>query len=61
MEKKVKAAAKAKNAATSAKAKKGERLVCDLCGATVVVDKECGCDACGITCCGQDMTVIGCC
>jgi hypothetical protein len=53
--------ARAKNVKTGAKAKKGEKYVCDACGMVITVDKACGCDPCGITCCGQDMSPLSCC
>jgi hypothetical protein len=51
MEKKKKTV-KAKNE----KAKKGDRLECGVCGASVIVDNECSCgDDCGVSCCGESM------
>ena len=53
--------AKAKAAKKTSKAKKGTKLVCDACGMAVTVDKACGCDPCGISCCGEEMRISGCC
>lgn len=52
--------AKAKGAKTGSKTKKGTKYICDVCGMVVTVYKECGCDPCNITCCGQDMTLLTC-
>jgi hypothetical protein len=45
--------------------KVGDRLVCGDCGVEVEVTKNCGCDDCGIVCCGKPMEVVkkagGCC
>lgn len=38
-----------------AKAKKGERLSCNVCGLVVVVDEACGCEATEIICCSEPM------
>ena len=35
--------------------KKGDKYGCDVCGLVVTVDEACGCDACDIICCGQEM------
>ncbi|MDD5195097.1 MAG: hypothetical protein PHQ96_05445 [Candidatus Omnitrophica bacterium] len=56
----MKAKSKAKKAAVSSKAKKGEKYVCDSCGMIVAVDKGCSCEACDIVCCGQDMQAVTC-
>jgi len=53
---------KAKSAAKkSGKVTKGKKLVCDSCGLIVTVDKDCCCDSCDITCCGQEMSPLSCC
>jgi type IV secretory pathway VirB10-like protein len=51
------AAAAAKPAkARPAKARKGDRLYCEVCGLAVSVDETCGCaEACDIICCGREM------
>jgi biotin carboxyl carrier protein len=42
--------------AKPAKAGKGDRLYCELCGLVVSVDEACGCvEVCDIVCCGQEM------
>lgn len=51
---------KTKSAKKSVKARKGARYVCNACGMTVAVDKECCCDPCDLTCCGQNMTLLTC-
>ena len=38
-----------------AKAKTGDRYVCDECGMIVSVEEPCTCDACGIVCCDLPM------
>lgn len=38
-----------------AKAKTGDRYVCDECGMVVSVEEPCTCDACGIVCCDVPM------
>ena len=38
-----------------AKAKTGDRYVCDECGMVVSVEEPCTCDACGIVCCDLPM------
>jgi predicted ATP-dependent serine protease len=38
-----------------AKAKTGDRYVCDECGMVVSVEEACTCDACGIVCCDVPM------
>ena len=38
-----------------ARAKEGDRYVCDECGMVVSVDEACGCEACGIVCCDVPM------
>ena len=38
-----------------AKAKTGDRYVCDECGMIVSVDEACSCEACGIVCCDAPM------
>jgi hypothetical protein len=38
-----------------AKAKTGDRYVCDECGMVVSVDDPCGCEACEIVCCDVPM------
>lgn len=38
-----------------ARAKQGERYVCDECGMVVSVEEPCTCDACGIVCCDVPM------
>ncbi len=38
-----------------ARAKKGDRYVCDECGMVISVDEPCGCDACEIVCCDVPM------
>ena len=38
-----------------AKAIKGERLSCEVCGLVVVVDEACGCAATEIICCSKPM------
>ena len=35
-----------------------EIRVCEKCGASVEVIKDCKCENCGIKCCGQEMSVI---
>lgn len=52
---------KTKAAKTGARLKKGEKYVCDACGMAVTVNKECGCNPCDITCCGQSMVPSACC
>ena len=52
---------KAKAKATGSKVKKGTKLTCDSCGVIVTVDKDCSCDPCGMTCCGEAMTPVICC
>lgn len=52
---------KAKGVKAASKKKKGSKYVCDACGMVVTVDKECGCDSCNISCCGQDMSLLTCC
>ncbi len=40
----------------TARAGKGDRLSCEVCGLVVSVDETCGCaEACDIICCGQQM------
>jgi len=54
----VKKAAKktVKKAATKGKGKKGESLVCGVCGLSVTVDEVCGCEeAHPIICCMEPM------
>lgn len=42
--------------AKPAKARKGDKLYCELCGLVVSVDEACGCaEVCDIVCCGQEM------
>jgi hypothetical protein len=42
--------------AKKAKAGRGEKLYCEVCGLVVSVDETCGCvEVCDIVCCGQDM------
>lgn len=54
--------AKAKKAVKkNVKMKKGNKLVCEECGAVVVVEEPCTCDSCGISCCGEPMTASCCC
>ncbi|QUH24265.1 desulforedoxin [Methanobacterium alkalithermotolerans] len=36
-------------------AKKGEKYRCEVCGLTINVEEECGCDECAIVCCGKPM------
>lgn len=38
-----------------ARAKEGDRYVCDECGMVVWVDEPCGCDTCEIVCCDVPM------
>jgi hypothetical protein len=38
-----------------AKAKTGDRYVCDECGMIISVDEPCGCDTCEIVCCDVPM------
>ena len=38
-----------------ARAKSGDRYVCDECGMVVSVEEACTCDACGIVCCDVPM------
>lgn len=38
-----------------ARAKTGDRYVCDECGMVVSVEEPCACDACGIACCDVPM------
>ncbi len=38
-----------------AKAKKGDKLSCTLCGLVVVVDKACGCATAEVLCCKKPM------
>jgi hypothetical protein len=35
--------------------KKGDKLVCDLCGLAVTVCDECGCETHELICCGEPM------
>jgi hypothetical protein len=35
--------------------KKGERYECGECGLVVLVEDPCGCSACDLICCGQQM------
>uniref|UniRef100_A0A7V4E3E6 Desulfoferrodoxin N-terminal domain-containing protein n=1 Tax=candidate division WOR-3 bacterium TaxID=2052148 RepID=A0A7V4E3E6_UNCW3 len=35
---------------------KGPVYVCSVCGAEIMVTKECNCEACDFICCGQPMT-----
>ncbi|MGA2090767.1 MAG: hypothetical protein ABSH12_04810 [Endomicrobiales bacterium] len=36
----------------------GDKLVCDECGLTLIVDDECACDQCApVMCCDEEMTV----
>lgn len=45
-----------KSAKKPAKAKKGSRYGCNVCGMVVTVDNICGCvDTCDIICCGEEM------
>jgi rubrerythrin len=42
--------------AKTAKAGRGEKLYCEVCGLVVSVDETCGCvEICDIVCCGQNM------
>lgn len=45
--------AKSKRQAVSTE--KGDKLYCTVCGIVVTVDEECGCEACDIICCGEQM------
>jgi hypothetical protein len=38
-----------------AKAKTGDRYVCDECGLIISVDEACGCETCEIICCDAPM------
>jgi hypothetical protein len=38
-----------------AKAKAGDRYVCDECGMIISVDEACGCETCEIVCCDAPM------
>jgi ribosomal protein L37AE/L43A len=38
-----------------AKAKTGDRYVCDECGMIISVDEACGCETCEIICCDAPM------
>jgi hypothetical protein len=38
-----------------AKAKKGDKLSCTVCGLVVAVDEVCGCASTAILCCGKPM------
>jgi RNA polymerase primary sigma factor len=38
-----------------AKAKKGDKLSCEVCELVVVVDEACGCASTAIVCCGKPM------
>jgi hypothetical protein len=38
-----------------AKAKTGDRYVCDECGMIISVDEACGCETCEIVCCDAPM------
>ncbi len=38
-----------------AKAKTGDRYVCDACGMVVSVEGACACDPCGLVCCDIPM------
>ena len=38
-----------------AKAKTGDRYVCDECGMIISVDEPCGCETCEIVCCDVPM------
>lgn len=42
----------------AAKAKRGDRYACEVCGIVVTVDSCCGCvEECDIICCGKEMKV----
>jgi len=38
--------------------KKGEKYKCKECGLVIVVEEECGCADCSITCCQKPMKKI---
>lgn len=41
------------------KVKTGDRLNCEVCGLTVIVDEECGCTVAEIICCEEPMVNKG--
>lgn len=39
-------------------AKKGEKYMCEECGAEVRIEKDCNCKSCGISCCDKPMKKV---
>lgn len=46
--------------AKRAKAKKGNKYICNECGVVLSVDSPCSCDTCDPICCGEAMQLITC-